>query len=516
MRKRKAFFLPFIFTLFIIGLLLYLDLQDETSIPSEGWSRSLTLPVQEDYISKPFILEDGDLYHIYSPTNKDVSHLVVDESLEVQSHVKLPVIVPSSSNMWAVRNELIFIKNNTIQKYDGDSITELEHNVEGLVANQDQVVFWQEQELHVLNPTTLENKQLFETAHPIYDVLIDDKTNSVLILTREDNIHLGVTFLLNKNDKFEVSNLSPITISDRDDITSTSFAIHNREIDILIGTTAIEAGLRTYHTYHTIANVDNASTETNTTKLTIYEEGSNRKIDDAQNLVITNKEGVPTIIFSAKGKSGKQRENANIYEAYNEDDQWLAQRRSTSRYLSKKAQWLNDESLIWIEFTGGEYTLYGASMNEEAINNSMKTTKKDWLFAVSTTITGLFTSGFTIFIIGIWIGPPLGYLFVVYIVNKRIFDRDEVKWLEVTSILIYLIGQIILNQFVLNDSMNLKTPLGLSFFGSGIVTTLVIFTLTFMVYKLARNKEWGLFGDIFYFIGINLLFSTLIYESTII
>ncbi|MFS1511581.1 hypothetical protein VQL36_03970 [Chengkuizengella sp. SCS-71B] len=516
MRRRKAFILPFIFTLFIIGLLLYLDLQDETSLPSEEWSRSMALQTQEDYISKPFILEDGDLYHIYSPTKKSVSHLVVDESLEVQSHVKLPVIVPSNSNMWAVGNELIFIKNNTIQKYDRDSITELGHDVEGLVANQDQVVFWKEQELHVLNPTTLENKQIFETTHPIYDVLIDERTNSILILTREDNIHLGVTFLLNKNDMFEVNNLSPITISDRDDITSTSFAIHNKEIDILIGTTAIEAGARTYHTYHTVANVDNASIETNTTKLTIYEEGSNRKIDDAQNLVITNKEGVRTIIFSAKGKSGKQRENANIYEAYNEDNQWLAKTRSTSRYLSKKAQWLNGESLIWIEFTGGEYALYGASMNEEAINNSMETTKEDWLFAASTTITGLFTSGFTIFIIGIWIVPPLGYLFVVYIINKRIFDQDEVKWLKVTTILTYLVGQIILNQFVLNDLMNLQTPLGLSFFGSGIVTTLVIFTLTFLVYRLARNKEWGLFGNISYFIGINLLLSSLIYESTFI
>ncbi|MDP5275416.1 hypothetical protein [Chengkuizengella axinellae] len=508
MRKRKAFFLPFIFSLFMIGLLLYLDLQEERLAPSEGWSRSLTLPVQENYINKPFIFEDGDLYHIYSSTNKDVSHLVVDESLEVQSDVKLPVIVPSSSNMWASGNELIFIKNNTIQKYDGDSTTDLELNAEGLVASKDQVVFWQEHQLFELNSTTLEQKQLLETAFPVTDVLIDEKTNSLLVLTREDAIHFGVTFLENKNNNFEVKNGGLIKISDRHKITSTSFALHNREIDILIGTNAIEAGMRSYYAYRTVINLDNITTETNTTHLTIVEKESDRKIRNAQDLVITYKEGVPSIIFSAKGKFGKQRETVNVYEAHNEDGQWLAERRSTSRNLSKKIQWLNSESLIWLGFTGGEYMLYGASMNEKAVDNSLKMTKEDWTFAASTTTIGLVISALIILIMGIWIGPPLVYLILVYIVNKTFIDR-EVKWLGVSTILVYLVGQITLNHLVLNNYMN---PLGLSFTGSGIVATIVLFIFTFILFNLARNKEWGLLVSISYFIGMNMLFSALLYE----
>jgi hypothetical protein len=144
--KTKAIVYPLMMIMALLGLLFYEHLKTETTLPSEGWSRSVDFGVTSSILSHPYATRSADFSHIYFPTEKGVVHLTLNQQLKVQRRSMLPLQIPSNTHLWANEKRLIFVDQSELKLYDGNTAKTLAKNVTNFCANKESLLYWNESE----------------------------------------------------------------------------------------------------------------------------------------------------------------------------------------------------------------------------------------------------------------------------------------------------------------------------------------------------------------------------------
>jgi hypothetical protein len=215
------------------------------------------------------------------------------------------------------------------------------------------------------------------------------------------------------------------------------------------------------------------------------------------------------VLFTTRAMRSLEKEAVNVYEAFQQGDVWLTERRSTTNYGSLHANWIGDESIIWMNMINQtEFTFSGASTDPKVIESSLIKTTEDYKQAISSTILSLFQGLIMAMSAIYWVTPSVLFALVIYFVKISLMEDEDVR-VKYTILALYLAMQFIFIQKLFNAHYYQFAPDFLAFSGSSYVIPLLIAALSGLALLLAKKQDWSMIASITYFVAINIFLLSL-------
>jgi len=511
------------------SLLFLNNMDNELTLPNDNWSREIDLPLTTGNAA-PFVAEENGQYHIYG-INKanNLDHLVIDEELNVINKSIIEVDIPPLKPFWANGDDVVFIRDNNLILFSSGKEQILAKNIDGLSANEELLIFWQDNKIYTLDQE-YNSILINEIEYQIEEVVLDKySSDSFLVVSKPKNTLFQFTLLQREQSNlFNAKDIYTLTEYSGETVSKFNFATNGSRISIIYTTYSIKNGIISYNNYFTEADIDQLDAGLDFKDMGIYKIDTIDKKDENNinyfEVVIAHpplekktryfelayKDNTPTILFSSNGNITPKREAVNIYEAKNIDGNWIAERRTKTKDMSVKPAWLNDETIIWLDFVGSNsYDLKGASTNPNVIEKSLEINSEDIKFALSDNISGLAVSLLVIFNAMVWVIPPTILIIIILIFDINLIERN-VRWVRITGIALYLITQYFSHKNVFNDNFSQYAPDYLNFSYNYIIIPLILAAISGIYRAAIRNDEWDSIKELFAFIGINLLMYVLL------
>ncbi|MGM7700415.1 hypothetical protein ACSVDE_01750 [Pseudalkalibacillus sp. Hm43] len=511
-KKWMSWLGPILICILFIGLLLYHYLEKERALPTEDWSRTITV-MDSTGKSKPYVYEEGNQFHLYQSDEQKVLHYVVND-LKVQKQESIQAQISSTSYFWAKEDQLLYFKDNTIFHNDGQTENILFEDVQGMKATPDQVVYWNDNEIYTIETESLESRLVAKSEFPIEDIILHNDPNAFIVLSDRASTDLKVHYFEKEADLYQPTKITEISEAGVAEYTGMDFVEQDGKLHLVFTTYSTAQQKLNYRAYY--ASIEPGSNQKPDFKEMLFHlEKTGERLFKPRDLEIYMKEDTPTVLFSTDGRTVGKQVASNIYMATIQNNKWVAKRISTSKESSEQPQPLNDGTVVWLDYTGKEYNLSGSSNNPEIVEQSQQITSDDWANATSNAISGLFTGFLILLIASIWIAPPAIFLVLVNFIKEESLDENK-SWVLWASILIYLGIQLTLMPKVFNRSFFMNAPDYLTFSGTMYILPLVFALFAYGMMKAGTDQSWGIISRVSYFVGVNLLiFITLIGPYTI-
>ncbi|WP_010172115.1 hypothetical protein [Bacillus coahuilensis] len=144
--KRKIYKIgiPTFLVLLFLGLLYFQQLQSNLTLPSENWSRSISLQTEID--KKEQILVDDN--NIFTPSSNGIIHTTLDSGLKIVSQEKIPVTFPLGATYWTNGTYTYFIQDKNLMVYTEDKTSIVFEDVTQFVELQEYIFFISANELY--------------------------------------------------------------------------------------------------------------------------------------------------------------------------------------------------------------------------------------------------------------------------------------------------------------------------------------------------------------------------------
>ncbi|TKD69180.1 hypothetical protein [Pseudalkalibacillus hwajinpoensis] len=487
----KKFGIP-ILTAFVILLLVFLHqlsiLQEK---PDESWSRTVDLNVAARD-NQMFTQKEDDQTTLYF-SGDPVRKVTVNEQLEVETE-DLSYAVPEGYSFYVDDQQAIYKNKDALVYSNNDKEETIVENIEGLNASDNGIVAWSRHQLYFITPEgTIESATkispyiksavLTEDGKALLYVQTD-AMNQFFTLEQSADPELVYETALSSGELF--SNLQAIYTDKGLVFTYTAFATRQ--------------GTRIVNTYYG-ESVEGKMADVNLLKISNTETGDDFTKPNYFSLNEIN--GEPHLLFSANGEISPKREVISIYEATQQNDEWVAFRRSTSEELSIRPVSVSESSVIWIDKEKSGYVLHGSTTSPDVVKSSNATTGQDLktaLFYTFTAIVGMFAM--LAFSFGFLILPAVGLMYL-YFANTTAIEQDK-KWVEWAIVLLCVGSQMIFLPSILDGPFQYLAPSYLTFQGAAYVWPIIIFLASFIISRLGQDQEWTILQRTSYQLGLNL------------
>ncbi|MFD1736450.1 hypothetical protein ACFSCX_07720 [Bacillus salitolerans] len=500
----KILLLPFLLTLIFLSLVFWQNLSLERSLPSEGWSRTISLH-GEVGMSPAFVYSDEAGIHIYSHNDHKVTHFNATDGLKVKNKTELPVKIPAMAPFWAKDNNVLFLQNHSIVFFNGEKEEVLLEGVDGFSTSSDKMMYWQDKRIYSLSTTTFEGTLVGESEFEIDSISVADESPSFLVLSDRTTRVLKATLFQHNNGTFTPTPLFTVDETGVEEFTGLDFIETDSDIHILYSTFSMAQQKRNYRTYFASLSKDQVQNGADFKEMHYYDDKTRERIRKPRYPELFLKDGQPTVLFSAEGSTVGKRTAVNIYEAVQVESNWLSERRSTSNSVSVEPAPINSENVIWLDFSGEQYAIVGSTTNEEAIAQSLKITDTDIKSASSATLTSVFTGFLMLFLSIMWIIFPTVFLTIIFFKDNELIE-GKTKWVEYTSVALFVAAQLLFHEKLFNRSFYSLAPDYLTFSGSQYMIPILLGALCYVITMISHNREWGIVSKVSYFMGINILF----------
>ncbi|MBN8209429.1 hypothetical protein JI666_11795 [Bacillus sp. NTK071] len=487
----KKFAIP-ILTAFVILLLVFLHqlsiLQEK---PDESWSRTVDLNVaaQDNQIFTQKQDDQTTLYFSGDPVRK----VTVNEQLDVATE-DLSYAVPEGYSFYVDDQQAIYKKKDALVYSTNGKEETIAENIEGLNASDNGIVAWSRHQLYFITPegtiesatklsSYIKNAVLTEDGKALLYVQ-SDAMNQFFTLEQGADPELVYEIALSSGELF--SNLQAIYTDKGLVFTYTAFATRQ--------------GARIVNTYYG-ESIDGETAEVNLLKIANAETGDDFTKPNYFSLNEIN--GVPHLLFSANGEISPKRDVISIYEATQQNGEWVASRRSTSEELSIRPVSVSESSVIWMDKEKSGFVLHGSTTSPEVVKSSNATTGQDLkiaLFYTFTAVVGMFAM--LAFSFGFLILPAVGLMYL-YFANTTAIEQDK-QWVEWTIVLLCVGSQMIFLPSILDGPFQYLAPTYLTFQGAAYVWPIIIFLVSFMISRFGQDQEWTILQRTSYQLGLNL------------
>ncbi|MCF6136411.1 hypothetical protein [Pseudalkalibacillus berkeleyi] len=500
----KTWIYPIFICLVFISLLVNHHLQNERKLPTDQWSRTITLK-EATSKSVPFTYQKGNEYHIFQAGEQMVNHLITNDRLETSKVEEIPVRIPDPLAFWAYGSQLMFLKDGEIIHFDGEHEKVLANNVKGMSSSEKQVIYWNDKSIYSIDTESFRSERIAESEQTIEDVILNIQSDSFIVLSDRASTDIKVHYFTKQGKDYTPVKVTEISEAGVARLTEMDFLEIDGKLHITYSTFGTAKQQLNYRSYYTSINQKSLGQPLNFEELLFHNEGNGERLFKPRDLHLFLNDGKPSILFTTKGRTvGKQMAD-NIYMSSKSGEKWMARRISTGNHSSEQPQNIGDGTVIWLDYSGEEYMVSGASNNPEAVKQSMKLNSEDWKNALSNSMSGLF-AGFIILLIAfIWVAPPAIYLFIINLVKEESIDQKK-QWVLWSTIIVYIAVQFMLVPKIFNRSFFANAPEYLTFSGTMFVIPLGLALLAYGLMKIGTEHNWGIFSKVFYFACLNILF----------
>ncbi|WP_421378893.1 hypothetical protein ACOJQI_14010 [Bacillus salacetis] len=498
--KMKAFGLPIVIMLALIGILYFQQLQTLTELPNENWSRSIPFDMETD--EKPIVFQNENEV-FYSEKNK-VHHFSINEGLEVTNEGDISFTVPRGYSFWTDGKKFITLSQRVL-KVSGEDEKIIAEDVTGVSTRSDNIVYWQGGDVYELDPSTLETKSIHSFTNDVANIFFGSD-GSYVVAQQTDDVNADL-FFVTAEGEVTPNSFMKVPNNKNNKLGNIAYTIENGEITFIFDTQMRSQGVLSYHMHQAKTAVsDLGSTELKAENVSIINEANGAKLETPRYVQIMESSETPALLFTAEGQGVGDDHTVSLYTGVFEDDLTVsASSFTTTDGITHYPIEAGDGSIVWLDYNGGSYELYGASQSPEVKEESIELTSRSYKEAGINTVLMLASSLVTFLVSFYWILPSLLLLIVLYMAKPNIFEKEEINWVEYVSIAIFVVMPFTFVDKAMNNYFYEIAPSYLTFSGSSWVLLLIITAVSAVIWKLGRDPEWGTFGGAFYFIGVYIL-----------
>lgn len=505
----------------IIGILLlfYENFSDVTEHPSDDWSRALTIGKTEQNQLPPVKMTENEDLIFTRFENGILATTTLGKDFTVKDEQTYNIPVNKWTQVYQQENTIIYFDFKNI--YDQDK-NMLVSDVEKFYPLETTTLYVKDHVLYQLSPETKTSEKVMEIDLDKLDIIPQENKEGVNLLTyTSDPTGVDITLQQHANGKMKTVYQSRINVDPGKAVNDISFALDGQKLALLLQEElqSTQGGNPEFFNYFLLTSITNPNERT-LNELTFEDPAGNNSLKEVSDVVLTFRNDKPTILFHANGRTQTQFNDSttfNIYSAeINESGTTKTERRSNTPEISTKPQWINEETIAWVDLDGDSHKIKVSSADIKTVDPLIEFTQDDWLQALGKTFGMITSSFFGIAFAVIWFIWPILFVVFMYIFRNRIADRDP-SWYFYTGIGLYAIAALIWKDRFFLDNIYTNAPSYLTFTGSSYVYMIVFAIIAFwLTIHTKKVNDWAGTVRITYFVGLHILLLTIFFGPYII
>jgi hypothetical protein len=516
--KHFYWVIPGIIIVFGLVLLFYQNFTKFTEPPEPDWSRALF--VGETALNKlPPVKEtkDGD-FIITRYEGGKLAATTLSKDFTVKDKKTYDIPVDKWTQIYKQEDTIIYFDFTDIYDKDKNKIIT---DVERFYPLETTILYIKENVLYQLTPESLESKVLMDMDINKLAMTPQENEDGINLLVYTSVIN-GVDITLHQliNGKINTVYQSTIQVDPGKVVKDISFALNDQKLALLLLEKQVSTqGKPEFSNYFMQTTVTNQNPQP-IDELTLRDPAGNNNLTEVSNVVLTYSNDKPTLLFQANGLTEtlyNDNKAFNIYQAeINEDGTKTTERRSNTPFISTNPQWVNEDTIAWLDLDPDGNRINISSGNIAAIGKIIEFSKDDWLRALGNTMGMATSSFFAIALSLVWFIWPIIFVVFLFMFGSRLLDRDP-NWIFYTGIGIYAIATVVWkNQFFV-DNIYENAPNYLTFNGSSYFYMMIFAVIALGLTMLTKRiNDWDATGRIMYFVGIHILLLTIFFGPYII
>lgn len=500
--KLKVFGIPLGVMLLFVAALFIHQLFLVKELPQEDWSRSIPL----DFTSKerPQVFQNNG--ELYLSSKGQIHALSFNDEMNVSEENVIDTKITRGYPFWTDGNQFIYYKNGNLVRSRNQKDDILSEGITGLGTGADHVFYWNNEKLYEYRMKQDTSDEIHTFSSEISAIHVGENGSSI-IQVKKDDTH---DFIYYMNEKKEVSKKPFLLVNTAPNkkMDGLTFKVKEGQLTLLYNEKSRTQGTLSYNVYKVQAQLQGLGDSILTgKKMEFMNKDNGEKLVSPGGVQFVNVGGEDAVLFTSEGQQVGDNSSIRLYVAPFENGDTLAGTSiSTTKHVTYSPVQLTAESLVWFNYDGGTYELYGASQNEQVVSGSTNWTQRSVREALNNGVLMMFSSLVTIMTSFYWFLPSLFMLILLYIFRPNVFEKEGVSWAEYASIIIFMLMPITYTSKAMNAYFYQVAPEYFVFPGSSYALLLLLSLITWVIWKKGRDPEWGSFAGAFYFMGIYVLF----------
>ncbi|MFG6148163.1 hypothetical protein [Halobacillus sp. B23F22_1] len=511
LKRKYVWIWPSLIIFLGIALLYYENYQKVTEPPSEEWSRELELGLTP-FTNAPVVKETESGINAAYLTNHGVHKISYDENISKENESSFSIPYNKWTKFYLSEDHLIYSDYYTM--YNGKTNDKIA-DINQFIPLEDSIIFQENLDVNIYNPASSESVHLLTLENEKMKIhTFETKENTYLLTEYNGNGNTALNFYNIHSDEINKIGSSKFTTKNSEDINDLQFTIQDGRYALLLTTYEKRnmSGSPTNYYYYAKQPL-NEDPEFN--ELHFKDPYGHENLSEISDITLDFSNNTLKMLFKGYGqtetlyKSGRQ---FNIYEAeLKESSPVNVTRLSNTPKSSASPQWVNDNTIAWLDMKGDENQLLLASTEETIINKSIKVSGHYFMNALGKTLGMLSFSFLTLIVALIWFIWPMVFMLFIMFGRSSALDHDR-SWVFFSGASIYLLAAFFFKGKVFTPGLMARAPEYLSFLASPFVYILLFALLAYII--LAANKksiDWSVSVKLTYFICIHLLFITIFF-----
>lgn len=435
MKKLIAF--STLILLVIVAFQYYITLKEQTSLPSEDWSRPYTIDVSpSNYNEIQSVASENGLAISIVDLKKNLTVLNCDHEMTCGEERKFEQI-DTYKNTWSDQTNTYYIKDDRLIHWNDGEERVIVESVDDFIIAADLLIYWNdENEVSVADRDTLSINAQFTTDQPIYSMeMVGEQLFVVLKHTEASkySVHLydrGLTKLLE------------FPIRQAESLLDVKIVVDER-YHLLVQKQVTEGGGRTISYYTAPFDHLKSDQPISLKKVNFSDADTGAKLMDVINAELYYDKGGPRVTFSGAMYDPKGEKVHKIYTADYDKEEIIATAVTKKGQLFSRPLQVNDDTILFLKLDANDRFLNYASSKEQKLVESSGIMEGDYQATAYQLIT-LMMNGIMLLLLSIiWLMPGLAIVYATQNIWRRFNHQVPYKSLVAVYVFALLTFQII-------------------------------------------------------------------------
>ncbi|KUP06448.1 hypothetical protein Q75_07895 [Bacillus coahuilensis p1.1.43] len=501
--KRKIYKIgiPTFLVLLFLGLLYFQQLQSNLTLPSENWSRSISLQTEIDK-KEQILIEDNN---IFTPSSNGIIHTTLDSELKVVSQEKIPVTFPLGATYWTNGTYTYFIQDKNLMVYTEEKTSIVFEDVTQFVELQEYIFFISANELYKspLSSNEIESVSTFDF-ELIQLSTIEDQ--ALVVLDNVDNQGQKSNMYVYTPTNNKLTLMTTMSNNSQERIKDVNGIIVEEQYQLLVEVEARSQGAISNRVHTLNFLLEDLPTKISPSPLVFKEKNRDVTLYSPRELQTRESNGKLEVLYVAEDIQIENEFTQSVYIGTVENNSVNSSLVSKTRNSSNGPVFIPSlNAITWYDVKGTVTNVYASSSHEDIKIESQNPTNEDYKQALYQSIIMAFSSLVALITASYWFFPSLALLILLYMFKSQWIEGSYERIVEYIAIAIFLILPAFYYTKGKTDYFLEMAPDYLTFSGSSLIIHLLLTLLTFVIYKLNRDEDWGVFAGTFYFMGMYVL-----------
>ena len=448
-------------------------LKEQTKLPSENWSRSFPVEIEQSNYSRFQGVSEKDGYTI---SLLDFNTLVVfscDEDLKCKQD-RANDELNTYKNSWSDKENSYYVKDSQLIHWTSTEERVIGENVDDFFKSDTALIYWTEDHHVIVMDDTLSEIQRFELDLPIYFAkMVEDE---LIVVTENKGESRYTVIALSDNPV----NLFSFQINATETLSSVDFILSDDEHYILLTDKEVIAGGGRGKTIQT-ASFDLTSNQSPVFKnLSLIDQASGQNLKDIRFLSLFKGQSGDIITFTANMRDVSGEKVNKVFVGDFDMNTIHADAVTKKEDLYIRPLIMNDQTIAFFKVDGKNRVLQFSSSIEEKKTESMEVMDGDFKTTFYSLLTIMFNGVILLILCFFWIVPSIGITYGIQFISKRMnrsFSHRSLLFLHV--LILFVVQLLLIFNYYQVDIILLAAPflstnwqLILLLFGSSIVSVL--------------------------------------------